>query len=1062
MSLLSRTSAMSSNYVYQGCFKDDSERAIPTKMDGMVSSVEECKTLAKSNNAPLFGIQNGGECWIGNNLADAKKKGKPVVQMNNYSIFNNFDSQGNDLRTEIVEDVTQCESSCSQDPNCAGFSFGKDSKTCWYKNMSAYPVSPFFYNSGVDYYNDNTKRQIQRQGDYTEFVNIDIDPEFDILCTSTGSFDNCKSACDGDPECQAFTYGEKDKSCCLKNLSGLVSMETQGNNGTVSVNTYCGGLNGGPWNGELPENWNGAECEKTEFGGVETCDTISAFENYEIVTPNYQYSNEYPRLNDGQWGDTIDERIANCKLQCNSDVQCSGFDHDSYSNTCYFKGDSPVKSINPDAGVTWSSYFKKDRKGYVKGTCKKTGMGWVENCDTNSASALANYEVINPNYQKTDDPALYGLNDKQSGDTIDERVANCKALCNSDSRCFSFDHDTYTNKCYFKPITAERSLNTDCPDTWSSYFKKADICKKTEPSPPPKSDFTFINNPQKKTFLKNNKTFTPLRNTGVNYGENKIAYTNSANECLNICNGDPDCFGIAYDKDNDVATCWMKGNTMYPNGYPLDFSGVSDAYISNKSPLFKTSISRGNDGDFDIIPNTSMSGAEYKQMTDVSLDECKEACLADSECGGFVYTAETRNAWLQTNDMYPYTPKEQEGTNLYIKNTNNETCGRLGGFFTNQVYFGELQAYGQYQYKGQYADDGGDAFPIDAGHVDSLQECADMAEKQGAYVFGMREEDGRCFLGNNVKRAVKYGKTTSGGSQVYAKSLGTGEYVYSQDTWTTPNVEVEIKKWGELNIPMLSNLAISFTILLLRKSANARTIFSVGPLKVGLHKTDGRIVIKMNKESFSTTAEIPLDKSTRVDILFSGQVCTVYFGHEVQTSHLFASEIQDPPSDTPLLIGGENSVDFQIHSLSFSNLSRNMKCGKNRFCVGFEPDNRTYCYGLENGCGWMDGEKCATDDDCFMAFDIQSPKYTDRIITCGVDDSVSQDDAWRQDACPNTFDADSSISPPQPHLTNMNFAEKFQNMTSAPMTSFPLKKMAILGIVLLLFFFVLWFIFRKG
>ena len=33
-----------------------------------------------------------------------------------------------------------------------------------------------------------------------------------------------------------------------------------GDNGTVSCNRYCGGIGGGPWNNELPRDWNGARC----------------------------------------------------------------------------------------------------------------------------------------------------------------------------------------------------------------------------------------------------------------------------------------------------------------------------------------------------------------------------------------------------------------------------------------------------------------------------------------------------------------------------------------------------------------------------------------------------------------------------------------------------------------------------------------------------------------------------------------------------------------------------------------------------------------------------------
>jgi len=35
------------------------------------------------------------------------------------------------------------------------------------------------------------------------------------------------------------------------------------NNGSVSCETYCRGISGGPWNGELPNDWNGAKCKST-------------------------------------------------------------------------------------------------------------------------------------------------------------------------------------------------------------------------------------------------------------------------------------------------------------------------------------------------------------------------------------------------------------------------------------------------------------------------------------------------------------------------------------------------------------------------------------------------------------------------------------------------------------------------------------------------------------------------------------------------------------------------------------------------------------------------------
>lgn len=45
-----------------------------------------------------------------------------------------------------------------------------------------------------------------------------------------------------------------------------------GDNGTASCQAYCEGIGGGPWNGELPQNWNGANCQDTIGGG--DCNTI--------------------------------------------------------------------------------------------------------------------------------------------------------------------------------------------------------------------------------------------------------------------------------------------------------------------------------------------------------------------------------------------------------------------------------------------------------------------------------------------------------------------------------------------------------------------------------------------------------------------------------------------------------------------------------------------------------------------------------------------------------------------------------------------------------------------
>lgn len=42
--------------------------------------------------------------------------------------------------------------------------------------------------------------------------------------------------------------------------NSIEPIKTTLNNGIVSCNTYCSGIDGQPWNGELPVSWNGAKC----------------------------------------------------------------------------------------------------------------------------------------------------------------------------------------------------------------------------------------------------------------------------------------------------------------------------------------------------------------------------------------------------------------------------------------------------------------------------------------------------------------------------------------------------------------------------------------------------------------------------------------------------------------------------------------------------------------------------------------------------------------------------------------------------------------------------------
>lgn len=58
---------------------------------------------------------------------------------NSYKIYEETDSLGNDITSLIVNDESDCQSSCTNTKDCAAYVYQGFSKTCWLKNNAAYP-----------------------------------------------------------------------------------------------------------------------------------------------------------------------------------------------------------------------------------------------------------------------------------------------------------------------------------------------------------------------------------------------------------------------------------------------------------------------------------------------------------------------------------------------------------------------------------------------------------------------------------------------------------------------------------------------------------------------------------------------------------------------------------------------------------------------------------------------------------------------------------------------------------------------------------------------------------
>ena len=88
---------------------------------------------------------------------------------NDYQIYLNTDSPGNDIINLTTEDKNGCQTACNNNADCAAYVYQGKTSTCWLKNRSAYP-------RGKKQPNNSTilgVRKPQLKGSSNAFVDID-------------------------------------------------------------------------------------------------------------------------------------------------------------------------------------------------------------------------------------------------------------------------------------------------------------------------------------------------------------------------------------------------------------------------------------------------------------------------------------------------------------------------------------------------------------------------------------------------------------------------------------------------------------------------------------------------------------------------------------------------------------------------------------------------------------------------------------------------------------------------------------------------------------------------
>ena len=134
------------------------------------SMVSNCSTMADNNtgggvganalyNIGQVGVQGnmGNIAYIDQNSQLHAYPSSNIKYKNSYVKINGTDSPGNDISGAAYGNATvsQCETTCNANSNCAGFSFSNATNTCYPKTNSMYPNGESQINSNVDLYMRN-------------------------------------------------------------------------------------------------------------------------------------------------------------------------------------------------------------------------------------------------------------------------------------------------------------------------------------------------------------------------------------------------------------------------------------------------------------------------------------------------------------------------------------------------------------------------------------------------------------------------------------------------------------------------------------------------------------------------------------------------------------------------------------------------------------------------------------------------------------------------------------------------------------------------------------------
>jgi hypothetical protein len=278
--------------------------------------------------------------------------------------------------------------------------------------------------------------------------------------------------------------------------------------------------------------------------------------------------------------------IENCQLQCSKSGTCVGTVIDN--GNCYL-----LDAINNDDVVYKDAVKGGDYKLYP-------------------SKGISGYDIAS---------GVGGL-------TVD----GCMSKCDNINGCVGFEYWTSSGSCFTKNKDAPPNMH-DASSNNSVYLKNMG-----QGQPIMNLRVPEINKEGQPSY----SVYPDSDLYGADLGSTN---TNTANDCLDICNKTEGCYSVAFLKGgNGVGTCYPK---TYKEPTALTPMDNIDVYIRNPEK-----IENPMEATYTKYPNSTRAAYDIggTGFPTPHVSDCMKGCNEREDCGGFVYWDWTGNCWLKDKE----------------------------------------------------------------------------------------------------------------------------------------------------------------------------------------------------------------------------------------------------------------------------------------------------------------------------------------------------------------------------------------------------------------------------